>query len=142
MYARIHAASTNPFAGKEPKFDPSRGILPDKLVIPTPGVSDQCDGLDNIYPPAVGYQTYGLDNKGRSKRILLLERAGGFTVCGPTKGPSCAQYQGKRSASRQPEIRAGGAVLVSPALQRGESVHTRTVPESRRDGAFSSHTFC
>ena len=33
------------------------------------------------YPPAVGYQTDGLDNKGRSKRILLLRRARGFPVC-------------------------------------------------------------
>jgi hypothetical protein len=34
----------------------------------------------------VGCQTDGLGNKGRSKRILLLERAGGFKVSGPQRG--------------------------------------------------------
>jgi hypothetical protein len=32
-------------------------------------------------------------------------------------------------------------VLVSPALQRGESDPAMIEPESRRDGAFSSHAF-
>jgi hypothetical protein len=36
-----------------------------------------------------------------------------------------------------PVARAVGAVVVSPALQRGVSVPTKTEPESRRDGAFS-----
>jgi hypothetical protein len=39
---------------------------------------------------------------------------------------------------RKPGIRAGGAVLVSPALQRGVSVPAMTESKSRRDGAFSS----
>ena len=46
-------------------------------------------------------------------------------VGGPSKGLCRAQYQGRRIAPSQPEIRAVGAAVVSPALQRGVSSPTR-----------------
>jgi len=64
-------------------------------------------------------------------------RARGFTFLAPQRGLT-ARKPREAHCLRQPEIRAGGAVVVSPALQRGESV-TNHAPESRRDGAFSSH---
>jgi hypothetical protein len=51
-------------------------------------------------------------------------------VGGPSKGlDRIAPFQS------QPESRAGGATVISPALQRGVSVPTTTEPESQRDGA-------
>jgi hypothetical protein len=47
----------------------------------------------------------------------------------------------KRIAHANLKSHAVGAMLVSPALQRGVSVSPMTVPESRRDSAFSPHTF-
>ena len=57
----------------------------------------------------------------------------------PLKGARLRAMPGKTHCSRQPEIRDVGAMFVSPALQRGVSVPTMIVPESPRDGAFSSH---
>jgi hypothetical protein len=49
--------------------------------------------------------------------------------------------QEKRIARANLKSRAVGAMLVSPALQRGESDPAMIEPESRRGGAFSSHTY-
>jgi hypothetical protein len=62
-------------------------------------------------------------------------------VGGPSKGPDFVPCQGKLIAHVGLKSRAGGAVLVSPALQRGESDPAMIEPESCRDGAFSSHAF-
>jgi hypothetical protein len=62
-------------------------------------------------------------------------------VGGPSKGPDFVPCQGKLIAHVGLKSRAGDAVLVSPGLQRGESDPAMIEPESRRDGAFSSHAF-
>jgi hypothetical protein len=69
-------------------------------------------------------------------RVNILRQSQGLTVCGPSLRPGFVPCQGKRIAHAGLKSRAGGAVLVSPALQRGESDPANMRPESRRDGAF------
>ena len=54
-------------------------------------------------------------------------------VGGPSKGP-VPEYSMPVAGQWH---RAVGAMVVSPALQRGVSCPTRTEPESRRDGAHA-----